>query len=125
MAKTYYITESQFKGLVEKKKQDAKIYKEICEEIDKKRGSLTEGKQLNEDIVKTIKGYLRAGALSASILAALLGAQKVDQNQLQQAGVPNEMVQQAQQQTQQQKTQQIQKNVTPTIKPIAPNQPIK
>lgn len=101
MGKTIYITESQFKSLVEKKKNDIITFKAICEEIDAKKAILKEGAELNEDIIKTIKGYLRAGALTASILAALLGAQKVDSNQLHQAGVPSEMVQQAQQKVQQ------------------------
>lgn len=99
MAKTYYITESQYKSLLESKKIEKKNLLAITEEIDLKRKTLTEATALNEGVIDTIKKYLRAGALTAGILASLLAAQKVDAQQLQQAGVPTELVQKAVEQT--------------------------
>jgi len=98
MAKQYYITETQYRKLVETKKARQDTYRTICEEIDQKRLSLTEATQLNEGIIDTVKKYWRAGALTLGILASLLAAQKVDAQQLQQAGIPTEMVQKAQEQ---------------------------
>jgi hypothetical protein len=99
MAKTYYITESQYKTLLESKQLEKKNLIAISEEIDLKRKTLTEAKALNEGVIDTVKKYLRAGALTAGILGSLLAAQKVDAQQLQQAGVPTELVQQAVQQS--------------------------
>lgn len=98
MSKTYYITESQYRTLVESKREQKKTLDAISEELDKKRSTLTEAAMLNEGIIDTIKKYLRAGALTAGIVASLLASQKVNAQQLQQAGVPTEMVQKAQQQ---------------------------
>lgn len=97
MGKTYYITESQYKQLVESKQKERKTLLSITEEIDAKRKKLTEATQLNEGIIDTVKKYWRAGMLTAAILGSLLAAQKVDAQQLQQAGVPTELVQQGQQ----------------------------
>lgn len=96
MGKTYYITESQYRQLVESKQKERKTLLTITEEIDSKKRSLTEGTQLNEGIIDTVKKYMRAGVLTASILGSLLAAQKVNAQQLQQAGVPTELVQKAQ-----------------------------
>jgi hypothetical protein len=98
MPKTYYISESQFKTLMESKREQKKTLQSITEEIDLKRKTLSEGTLLNEGIIDTVKKYWRAGALTAAILGSLLSAQKVDAQQLQQAGIPTEMVQQAMQQ---------------------------
>lgn len=98
MPKTYYITETQYKTLVESKQKERKTLLSITEEIDSKRKTLIESTALNEGIIDTVKKYLRAGMLTAGILGSLLAAQKVDAQQLQQAGVPTELVQQAQQQ---------------------------
>ena len=97
MPKTYYITETQYRKLVESKQKETKILKSITEEIDAKRKTLSEATALNEGIIDTIKKYWRAGMLTAGILGSLLAAQKVDAQQLQQAGIPTELVQQAQQ----------------------------
>lgn len=97
MGKTYYITESQYKALVEIKQKERKTLVSITEEINIKKKSLTEATALNEGIIDTIKKYLRAGALTAGILGSLLASQQVNAQQLQQAGVPTEMVQQAMQ----------------------------
>ncbi len=94
MAKTIYITESQFKSLVEKKKEEKKIFNQICEELNQKKASLTEAAALNEGVIDTVKKYLRAGALTAAIIGSLLSAGQVNAQQLQQAGVPTELVQQ-------------------------------
>jgi len=120
MAKQYYITETQYRKLIEAKKSRQDTYRTICEEIDKKKKTLTEATQLNEGIIDTIKKYWRAGALTAGILASLLAAQKVDAQQLQQAGVPTEMVQQAQEQIKfnpsQMTNQQIEKRLVQIMK---------
>lgn len=96
MGKTYYISESQFRALVESKQKERKTLLSITEEIDLKRKTLTESTLLNEGIIDTIKKYWRTGMLTAGILASLLASQKVDAQQLQQAGIPTELVQQAQ-----------------------------
>lgn len=97
MPKTYYITETQYRTLVESKQRERKTLLSITEELDTKRKSLTEATALNEGIIDTVKKYWRAGMLTAGILGSLLAAQKVDAQQLQQAGVPTELVQQGQQ----------------------------
>ena len=95
MKKTYYISEAQFKGLVETKREQKKVFNRICEEIDAKKKALNETAKLNEGIVDTIKGYLRAGTLTVGIITALLLAMKVDTHQLKQAGVPQQTIQTA------------------------------
>lgn len=97
MPKVYYISESKFKELVEIKKIESDTLKKISEELDQKKATLTEAKLLNEGIIDVVKKYWRSGLLTAGILASLLGAQKVDAQQLLQAGIPTELVQQAQQ----------------------------
>ena len=95
MKKTYYITESQYNQLLESKIEQKKVFNRICEEIEKKKKSINETTQLNEGIVDTIKGYLRAGTLTIGIITALLLAMKVDTNQLKQACVPDQAIQTA------------------------------
>jgi hypothetical protein len=95
MAKTFYITESQYKTLLESKKVEKKNLQAITEELELKKKTLTEATALNEGVIDTIKKYLRAGALTAAIVGSLLSAGQVNAQQLQQAGVPTEMVQQA------------------------------
>lgn len=97
MNKVYYISEAQYKTLIERKKEEKRVYNEICEELDKKKNQLTEGALLNEGIIDTIKNYLKKGALTVGIIASLLAAQKVDAQQLQQAGVPKAQIEQAMQ----------------------------
>lgn len=96
MPKVYYISETRFKELVEVKRVEVDTLNKITEELDQKRATLTEATLLNEGIIDTIKKYWRAGLLTAGILGSLLAAQKVDAQQLQQAGIPTELVQQAQ-----------------------------
>lgn len=97
MAKVYYISESNYKKLVEKKRQETLTFNEICEELDRKRSQITEATLLNEGILDTIKKYLRAGTLTAGILASLLASEKVNAQQLAQAGVPKQTIELAQQ----------------------------
>ena len=97
MGKTYYIREAQYRTLVETKQKERKTLLSITEEINTKKKTLTEAKALNEGIIDTVKKYLRTGALTASILGSLLASQQVNAQQLQQAGVPTELVQQAMQ----------------------------
>jgi len=94
MAKVFYITESQYVSLLEKKKEENKIFKQICEELNKKRSQLTEGTQLNEGIIDTIKSYMKKGLLTATLVASLLSANQVNAQQLQQAGVPKATIEQ-------------------------------
>jgi hypothetical protein len=97
MAKTYFITESQYKILLESKRIERKNYLHISEELESKKKTLTEATAINEGVIDTIKKYLKTGALTAGILASLLTSQQVNAQQLQQAGVPTELVQQAMQ----------------------------
>jgi len=93
MKKIYYITESQFKGLVESKKEQKKVFNQICEEIDAKRKTLNETVKLNKGIVDTIQQYVKTGSLTEGIIKALMQTQKVDGKQLQEAGVSQETIQ--------------------------------
>jgi hypothetical protein len=95
MKKTYFITETQYKKLLQIKNEEKKLINQINEELESKK--LSEGATLNEGLIDTIKKYLRAGALTLPIIISLLSSQKVDAQQLQQAGVPQEMVSQAMQ----------------------------
>ena len=99
MAKVYYISESQYKHLVEAKKEEKIIFKQICEELENKRKRLTEATQLNEGIIDTIKSYLKKGVLTVTLIASLLSANQVNAQQLQQAGVPKATIEQAIQKT--------------------------
>jgi hypothetical protein len=95
MAKTIYITESQFKTLVEKKKEEKKHYTQINNELDQKKGSLTEAKLLNEGVVNILKKYLKEGMLTTGITASLLATKKVNEHQLIEAGVSPKLVEKA------------------------------
>lgn len=97
MAKVYYITEASYKTLVDRKKQEAVTYKAICEELNKKRKTLTEGKQLNEGIIDTIKSYVRKGLITTALVGSLLASNQVNAQQLAQAGVPQNTIEMAQQ----------------------------
>lgn len=94
MAKTFYISESQYINLVEKKREETKLYKQICEELNIKRTQLTESSQLNEGIIDTIKSYVGKGLMTATLVASLLGANQVSAQQLAQAGVPKATIEQ-------------------------------
>jgi len=95
MKKIYYISESQFKNLVEVKKKETSTYKEICEELKKKRTQIREGDLLNEGVIDSIKNYLRTGVLTVSMLASLLASNQVNTEELTQAGVPKATIEQA------------------------------
>lgn len=93
MGKIYYVTKSQFKGLVESKVVQKKTYNQICEEIEVKRKTLNETLELNKGIVETIQQYVKAGSLTEGIMKALIQSQKVEGKQLQEAGVSKETIQ--------------------------------
>jgi hypothetical protein len=95
MAKIFYITESQFKTLVENKKKEKKHYILINKELNQKGGSLTEAKLLNEGVVNILKKYLKEGMLTTSISASLLANKKVNEHQLIEAGLTIELVEKA------------------------------
>jgi len=91
--RTYYITESQFKALVESKKKEKLVCTQIMEEIRKKRSSLNEAALIEEGIVDTIKSYATKGLLTAAVISTLL-ANNVNAQQLMAAGVPKEKIEQ-------------------------------
>jgi hypothetical protein len=68
MGKIFYISESQYKQLVERKKNETLITKDIIKEIDSKILSLNEEKLLNEGIIDTIKSYLSKVLITDGII---------------------------------------------------------
>lgn len=106
MGKVYEITHQQYAHIICELHETKKILKAITEEIDAKKKSLNEAKALNEGIIDTLKRYLSVGMLPIGIMVSLLLSQKASPEQLTQAGVPPQQVQQAVQMAQQ-KTKQI------------------
>lgn len=95
--KVYYITESQFKALMEKKKAEKLVLKEMLEEIKQKKLSLRESAELiNEGIIDTLKNYVRKGLMTTAVIASLLASNQVNAQQLQAAGVPQSQIELAQ-----------------------------
>lgn len=93
--KIYYITESQFKALIERKKSEKVLLSKILEEIDQKKKSLNEATAINEGIIDTIKSYVRKGMITTALIASLLASNQVNAQQLQAAGVPKAQIEQA------------------------------
>jgi hypothetical protein len=93
--KKYVITESQYWQLIERKKQEKNTVNRILEDIERAEKSLNEGVLLNESIVDTIKKYAKKGLLTTAVVASLLGSGKVNAQQLQQAGVEQNKIEQA------------------------------
>lgn len=94
--KIYYVTESQFAALIEKKKVERAILKEMLEKIKEQKLTLNEGKALNEGIIDTVKSYVSKGLMTAALVATLLASGQVNAQQLQQAGVPQNQIEMAQ-----------------------------
>jgi len=94
--KIYQVTEAQFKALLEKKKVERAILKEMIEKIDQKRATLNESAALNEGIIETIGDYVRKGLMTTALVASLLASNKVNAQQLQAAGVPQNQIELAQ-----------------------------
>ena len=95
--KKYIISESQFKFLVEKKKQEKVKYitNRIVEDIEKSKKNLNESTMLNEAIVDTLKKYFRKGLLTTAVIASLLANNNVQAQDLVAAGVPQDKIEQA------------------------------
>lgn len=95
----YIISETQYRTLIQKKK-DEKIAKQILEEIKKAKKVLNEEKMLNESIVHTLRRYFNKGLLTLGVLGVLL-ANNVSAQDLANAGVSENDIKIAQQTTQQ------------------------
>lgn len=93
--KIYYITESQFKALIERKKSEKVLLSKILEEISQKKKSLNEAAAINEGIIDTIKNYVRKGMITTALISSLLASNQVNAQQLQAAGVPKAQIEQA------------------------------
>lgn len=90
----YIIKKSQYEQLLENKRKEATVIKKILENIRRAENSLNEGEMLNEAIVDTIRRYFKKGLLTTAVIASLL-ANNVQAQQLAQAGVPQQKIEQA------------------------------
>lgn len=88
------ITESQLKKYVHIKKNEAKIVEFIKRDIDKLKTKLNES-MLNEGVVDVLKSYIKKGVLTVTIIASLLSSNYVNAQQLRQAGVSQDTIEQA------------------------------
>lgn len=93
--KKYIISKSQYEQLLEKKKREAEVIKNILEDIARARKSLNEAELLNEAIVDTIRKYFKKGLLTTAVIASLL-ANNVQAQTIAQAGVPQHKIEQVQ-----------------------------
>jgi len=85
--KTYIITESQFKALIEKKKVEKKIVNAILEEITFSKGTLNEATSLNDNVVTILKKHIPAEFRSKSLVESLLSTKQITKDQLKDAGI--------------------------------------
>lgn len=85
--KTYIITESQFKALIEKKKMEKKVVGAILEEIKVSKGTLNEGTTLNDSIVTILKKHCKTISPSKTLVESLLSSKIVSKEQLKDAGI--------------------------------------
>jgi hypothetical protein len=92
----YYITETQYKSLIEQKRTK-KIVNRILEEIERNKKNLNEGVMLNEALVDTLRKYLKKGLLTTAVIGSLLASNKVNAQDLLQAGVSPNQIEIAQQ----------------------------
>src|SRR5690606_32942144 len=90
----YIIKKSQYEQLLENKRKEATVIKKILEDIKRAENSLNEGEMLNEAIVDTLRRYFKKGLLTTAVIASLL-ANNVQAQQLAQAGVPQQKIEQA------------------------------
>lgn len=93
--KIIFITEHQFKALVELKKKEKTILTNIIEDIRKHNGTLNEASLIEEGIVDTLKNYASKGLMTTALIASLLASNNVNAQQLQAAGIPQEQIVQA------------------------------
>jgi len=86
--KIYYITESQFKALIEKKKQEKVTFKRIMEEITTAMTTLNEASAVNDTVVAILKKYATKEPMSKSLVESILSTKQVTLDQLKDAGIP-------------------------------------
>src|SRR5258706_7186372 len=96
MPKKYVISESQFKALIERKKEEKVIFNKIIEEISTIKTKLNEAKyfknkpiqeRIHEVIVLTLKKHTENGPMSKSLVESLLTSKLVTIEHLNSAGI--------------------------------------
>ncbi len=85
--KTYVITESQFKALIEKKKVEKKIVGAILEEIKLTKNTLNETTSHTDGIVTILKKHIPAEFRSKSLVESLLSTKQITKDHLIEAGI--------------------------------------
>jgi len=96
--KKLIITESQYKELIRKKRNEAKVANYIREDINKLSNKRLNESLINEGVVDVLKTYVRRGILTVGVIASLLASNHVNAQQLSQAGVSQTEIEQAQEQ---------------------------
>ena len=86
--KIYHITESQFKALIEKKKQEKVTFNRLIEEIKVNKATLNEASAINESVVTILKKYMTNEPMSKSLVESLLSSKHVTVDHLKAAGIP-------------------------------------
>jgi hypothetical protein len=91
--KIFYVTEGQFKALMEKKRKEKLVVAEMIEKISLQKARINESAELiNEGIIDTLKNYVKKGLMTTAVIASLLASNQVNAQQLQAAGVPQHQI---------------------------------
>jgi osmotically-inducible protein OsmY len=86
MSKIYYITESQYKILVERKKNEKILIDKISEELKGQKKVFNESKN-NSSTIDIIKKYNNKGVLTENIIRELIKSNNINQKDLEKANI--------------------------------------